>query len=125
LAYSIFEDSNDVATAGFGFEPSALGWHNQVCISHIEKLVDADRMHRKGSQTVLVAAANKTLQASTSSNEVNCRACSHILNSKDVPQNTIIQNLHVKSAYSAIATMLSYNFLDGFVFHSTLVPLSL
>jgi len=47
LAYSIFEDSNDVATAGFGFEPSALGWHDKVSISDVKQLLD-DRIEALG-----------------------------------------------------------------------------
>jgi len=83
--FSVVEDTNDVAAAGLRLEPSALGRHNQVGVCHIKKLVDTDGVHREGSQAILVAAADKTLQASAATNEVDGGACTHILDSEDVP----------------------------------------
>lgn len=68
---SLVEDANYVAATRLWFEPGALRGHVQLGIRYIQQLVDANRVHAEGCETVLITAADKSLKASAAPNEVD------------------------------------------------------
>ena len=92
---SIVKNTYNEAASWLGLEPGTFRWHVKTSICNIKKLINADRMHRKGSKRVILTSLDKSLKAATSTNKVYSRARPYILNAKNISQHTIIQYLYV------------------------------
>lgn len=92
-------------------------------VSHVQQLVNADGVHAEASQAVFVAASKDTIEASAPPNEVDGRACAHILDTKDVAEDAVVQDLDVEGGNFAPPTVLLDNSLHCILPDSAFVPL--
>ena len=53
---SIVKNTYNEAASWLGLEPGTFRWHVKTSICNIKKLINADRMHRKGSQRVILTS---------------------------------------------------------------------
>jgi len=119
---SLVEDAHDKTTARLGLEPGALRGHVEAGIGHVQQLLDAHRVHAEGSQAVFLTAFDEALETATAPNKIDCGACAHVLDTKDVSQDAIVENLDIESAYFTISTVLLNGTLDRFRLDDALVP---